>query len=214
MSSTFLTRLRIGEILVDAKGVSRLYRPSAGNGPDRGDCAGGAGRVRDRRGDLAEPRAAARPDLAQGPGPAGHSLAAMFDFRYHAISLVAVFLALAIGILLGVTIGDSLVSQADKGLRELAPRGRRLSARREQRAQVRARSARGADRRDRSHADRPAARRTSDRGGGRRAAARGVRGRRPVDGRPGRWLAGLGIDRYRSNQRLAPRDPRPSRPRT
>ena len=28
MSSTFLTRLRIGEILVDAKGVSRLYRPA------------------------------------------------------------------------------------------------------------------------------------------------------------------------------------------
>jgi uncharacterized membrane-anchored protein len=27
MSSTFLTRLRIGEILIDAKGVSRLYRP-------------------------------------------------------------------------------------------------------------------------------------------------------------------------------------------
>jgi uncharacterized membrane-anchored protein len=33
MSSTFLTRLRIGEILVDAKGVSRLYRPSAGRAP-------------------------------------------------------------------------------------------------------------------------------------------------------------------------------------
>ena len=33
MSSTFLTRLRLGEILVDAKGVSRLYRPSAGAGP-------------------------------------------------------------------------------------------------------------------------------------------------------------------------------------
>jgi uncharacterized membrane-anchored protein len=33
MSSTFLTRLRIGEILVDAKGVSRLYRPSPGWGP-------------------------------------------------------------------------------------------------------------------------------------------------------------------------------------
>ena len=27
MSSTFLTRLRVGEILVDTKGVSRLYRP-------------------------------------------------------------------------------------------------------------------------------------------------------------------------------------------
>ena len=33
MSSTFLTRLRVGEKLVDAKGVSRLYRPSAGRGP-------------------------------------------------------------------------------------------------------------------------------------------------------------------------------------
>jgi uncharacterized membrane-anchored protein len=33
MSSTFLTRLRIGERLVDAKGVSRLYNPGAGYGP-------------------------------------------------------------------------------------------------------------------------------------------------------------------------------------
>jgi uncharacterized membrane-anchored protein len=33
MSSTFLTRLRIGEILVDAKGVSRLYRPMPGLAP-------------------------------------------------------------------------------------------------------------------------------------------------------------------------------------
>jgi uncharacterized membrane-anchored protein len=30
MSSTFLTRLRIGETLVDAKGVSRLYNPGLG----------------------------------------------------------------------------------------------------------------------------------------------------------------------------------------
>lgn len=41
----------------------------------------------------------------------------MFDFRYHALSLVAVFLALAIGILLGATIGNSLVTDADNGLR-------------------------------------------------------------------------------------------------
>jgi uncharacterized membrane-anchored protein len=33
MASTFLTRLRIGELLVDAKGVSRLYRPRPGLGP-------------------------------------------------------------------------------------------------------------------------------------------------------------------------------------
>ena len=30
MSSTFLTRMRVGETLVDAKGVSRLYRPGIG----------------------------------------------------------------------------------------------------------------------------------------------------------------------------------------
>jgi uncharacterized membrane-anchored protein len=33
MASTFLTRLRLGEILVDAKGVSRLYRPQPGTSP-------------------------------------------------------------------------------------------------------------------------------------------------------------------------------------
>lgn len=33
MSSTFLTRLRIGEILVDARGVSRLYNPGLTAGP-------------------------------------------------------------------------------------------------------------------------------------------------------------------------------------
>jgi uncharacterized membrane-anchored protein len=31
MSSTFLTRLRVGEILVDTKGVSRLYTPAPSN---------------------------------------------------------------------------------------------------------------------------------------------------------------------------------------
>jgi len=33
MASTFLTRLRLGEILIDAKGVSRLYRPRPGTAP-------------------------------------------------------------------------------------------------------------------------------------------------------------------------------------
>jgi hypothetical protein len=40
----------------------------------------------------------------------------MLDFRYHALSLVAVFLALGIGILLGTTIGDQLVSEANRDL--------------------------------------------------------------------------------------------------
>lgn len=42
----------------------------------------------------------------------------MFDFRYHALSLVAVFIALALGLLLGVAIGDSgLVSNAERDIR-------------------------------------------------------------------------------------------------
>lgn len=41
----------------------------------------------------------------------------MLDFRYHALSLVAVFLALAIGILLGATIGEPFVSAAEQGVR-------------------------------------------------------------------------------------------------
>ena len=41
----------------------------------------------------------------------------MFDFRYHALSLVAVFLALGIGIVLGASLGDSVVSEANKDVR-------------------------------------------------------------------------------------------------
>jgi uncharacterized membrane-anchored protein len=33
MSSTFLTRLKVGEILIDARGVSRLFRQRAGLWP-------------------------------------------------------------------------------------------------------------------------------------------------------------------------------------
>lgn len=43
----------------------------------------------------------------------------MFDFRYHALSLTAVFIALAVGLLLGVAIGDAgLVSSAERNIRE------------------------------------------------------------------------------------------------
>jgi hypothetical protein len=41
----------------------------------------------------------------------------VFDFRYHALSLAAVLMALAVGVLLGVAIGDSnLVSSAKSGI--------------------------------------------------------------------------------------------------
>jgi hypothetical protein len=42
----------------------------------------------------------------------------MFDFRYHALSLAAVFIALVVGLLLGVAIGDKeLASSAQRDLR-------------------------------------------------------------------------------------------------
>lgn len=42
----------------------------------------------------------------------------MFDFRYHALSLAAVFVALVVGLLLGVAVGDQgLVSSAENDLR-------------------------------------------------------------------------------------------------
>jgi hypothetical protein len=42
----------------------------------------------------------------------------MFDFRYHALSLAAVFIALVVGLLLGVAIGDKeLISSAQRDLR-------------------------------------------------------------------------------------------------
>jgi hypothetical protein len=56
----------------------------------------------------------------------------MFDFRYHALSLTAVFIALAVGLLLGVAIGDSgLVSSAERNIRDslkqdVADAGRQL----------------------------------------------------------------------------------------
>jgi Copper transport outer membrane protein, MctB len=41
----------------------------------------------------------------------------MFDYRYHALSLAAVLLALTVGVLIGVAIGDSnLVSSAKNGI--------------------------------------------------------------------------------------------------
>lgn len=61
----------------------------------------------------------------------------MFDFRYHALSLVAVFLALGIGIVLGASLGDSVVSQANKDVRS-SLRGDLIDARNEARTETQA----------------------------------------------------------------------------
>ncbi len=64
----------------------------------------------------------------------------MFDYRYHALSLAAVLLALAVGVLIGVAIGDSnLVSSAKNGVvRDLSSE---VNGANRQAAQMRARLA-------------------------------------------------------------------------
>ena len=103
MASTFLTRLRVGGKLVDAKGVSRLYRSRICDlqvlAADRGRAVRARRRARrDRRG---------RRALAD---PAGtwsdfffwvRGRLYVIDFRYHMVSIVAVFFALGAGVLLG-----------------------------------------------------------------------------------------------------------------
>ncbi|MEA2398645.1 MAG: hypothetical protein QOK25_2201 [Thermoleophilaceae bacterium] len=56
----------------------------------------------------------------------------MLDFRYHALSLVAVFLALGIGIVLGSSLGDTVVSNANKDIAS-SLRGDLLGARKDAR---------------------------------------------------------------------------------
>ncbi len=65
MSSTFLTRLRVGELLVDAKGVSRLYNPGVSRPPDGALLRGGAGVAGDRHRDHPAAQRPRGPDLAE-----------------------------------------------------------------------------------------------------------------------------------------------------
>ena len=102
-ASTFLTRLRVGGKLVDAKGVQpALPRPHPGS-TARDDAPRRCARL------LRSPRVdTGRAGVAAGPrGPLGRPLdrrrwdLLVIDFRYHLVSIISVFLALAVGIVLG-----------------------------------------------------------------------------------------------------------------
>ncbi len=125
MASTWLTRLRVGGKLVDAKGVSRLYRQRISNGQLTmlllaGLVAVATAMASTPKGQILyafmgaqveravgfrqlvlrrrPPRGAERGGLAGQGGGVRHL---MIDFRYHVVSLVSVFVALAVGIVLG-----------------------------------------------------------------------------------------------------------------
>ncbi len=129
MSSTFLTRLKIGERLVDAKGVSRLYNPSSTlapllffavaflvlltilviTSPALNDVFELVWlKIRIWLGiDCYSARAAWA--LAFGPSMG-------YSARYHATSLIAVFIALAIGILIGAEFGGDALNNTRRDL--------------------------------------------------------------------------------------------------
>ena len=123
MASTFVTRLKVGEVLVDAKGVSRLVNQRVGLAPLIAFAARRHGG--DRRRDPRLAGASQRDRLARCAGSrarSGSDLAAplcdtppVFDFRYHVASLIAVFIALVIGILVGIGLsGTGFVSDAER----------------------------------------------------------------------------------------------------
>ena len=124
MSSTFLTRLRIGEILVDAKGVNRLYRPVGGPRADDLRLVAALITLIVIVVVLAEPRPAARPALAEAPDPARPQVAPCSTSATTRCRSWLSSWRWRSGILLGATIGDSLVSEAGKGLELVAPQGR------------------------------------------------------------------------------------------
>ena len=113
MSSTFLTRLRIGPMLVDAKGVARLYEPTVRRrdlvflvlaallvmvvitlvSPARCGCTStGSGS-----------RCATCGSASRTGSDRVRPRSSMISFRFHVVSITAIFLAIAIGVVVGST---------------------------------------------------------------------------------------------------------------
>ncbi len=107
MSSTFLVRLRVGEILVDAKGVSRIYGNSRLRARDTFLLVGSALLTMLIVVTAISPSVRLFFDLAfehvrewfvhlQG--------ARVIPWRYHLVSIMAIFLALGLGVVVGTTV--------------------------------------------------------------------------------------------------------------
>ena len=119
-ASTFLTRLRVGSKLVDAKGVSRLYRSrDLRLGAARPGAGGVLHHPRGHAG-LVSPAGARSSSPTSAPSGTRASTGSpdcsrpgclVIDFRYHLVSIVAVFLALAIGIVVGSTAAQARRAQ-------------------------------------------------------------------------------------------------------
>ena len=123
MASTFLTRLRVGPKLVDAKGVSRIYRSQIKTWHlilfvlSGVDCARDRAAVHRRGLGVRQRHRCPDPGLALLDKGTLH----LINFRYHIVSLMAVFIALSVGIAVGVSLSPSV----DQGLLQQAAQDRK-----------------------------------------------------------------------------------------
>ena len=102
MASTFLVRMKVGPILVDAKGVSRLYHHRV----RKRDLALLVA-VRRRSPSSSSPSSASRcASSCAATGSPSPPRPPVINLRYHIVSITAVFLALGIGLTLGSTFLD------------------------------------------------------------------------------------------------------------
>ena len=141
MASTFLTRLRLGPMLVDAKGVSRLYEGRVRR-LDIFLLVGAALIAMLVVGIVAEPIHVFLRGLWVTLKDLFDEL--MINFRFHVVSLIAIFLALALGVVIGAGVidrgvVDTLNSRLDQGGGEVGPHPER-----ERQARDRERPARAA----------------------------------------------------------------------
>ena len=123
MASTFLTRLRVGPKLVDAKGrLADLPQPDQDLASDlvrviRRHCARDRAVVHRRRLGVRQRHRCPDPGLALLDKGTLH----LINFRYHIVSLMAVFIALSVGIAVGVSLSPSV----DQGLLQQAAQDRK-----------------------------------------------------------------------------------------
>ena len=113
MASAVLTRIRVGDKIVDAKGVSRLYQSRiSGWSLVMLALAALVTLVVAMLSLPLRPRLPGIPERGPQPREAvANWTLLVIDFRYHLVSIIAVFLALAIGL----AIGANLLPQATDG---------------------------------------------------------------------------------------------------
>ena len=117
MASTFLVRLKVGSILIDAKGVSHLYPWAAFSALHCASAGRGFGPLAPRTRFVRNRAAMVHTVCSELAPPVGEInllaevglervITILVDIRYHLTSLVAVFLSLGLGMVIGMSLAE------------------------------------------------------------------------------------------------------------